>query len=152
MTRDTARVRPQRSAVSATTCRANACGLPACLYALPSAVQDGGRADRPGVCAPRHAESNARRLSSTRFAFRLACRRSYIREKASESILEIPASDRKRPEGLTQFASLQLVLLVSLLILDGELSEWLKEHAWKTTWAINAKQLRDTVSRTRSAT
>ena len=34
----------------------------------------------------------------------------------------------------------------------GEMSEWLKEHAWKAKWASDLKQLRGTLTHTRSST
>jgi hypothetical protein len=37
------------------------------------------------------------------------------------------------------------------LILNGEMSEWLKEHAWKTKAASNTKQLRSALTNTPSA-
>ena len=39
-----------------------------------------------------------------------------------------------------------------LIPLNGEMSEWLKEHAWKAKRASNAKPLRDTSKRNSSAT
>jgi hypothetical protein len=36
-----------------------------------------------------------------------------------------------------------------LLILNGEMSEWLKEHAWKTNPATLTQRYRDSCSRSR---
>jgi len=38
------------------------------------------------------------------------------------------------------------------LILNGEMSEWLKEHAWKAKRANNVKPLASTLTHTRFAT
>jgi hypothetical protein len=38
------------------------------------------------------------------------------------------------------------------LILSGEMSEWLKEHAWKAKRATDAEPLRHASTHTRSAT
>ena len=37
----------------------------------------------------------------------------------------------------------------NLLILNGEMSEWLKEHAWKAKWATLTKSLQNTSQRIR---
>ena len=46
-------------------------------------------------------------------------------------ILEKPVSERRTLGGLTQFASSRLFRSHKSLIVKGEMSEWLKEHAWK---------------------
>jgi hypothetical protein len=56
------------------------------------------------------------------------------------AILEKPVSDRRTLGGLTQFASSQAFRSRKLLIVNGEMSEWLKEHAWKTIVVTLAKR------------
>jgi len=44
----------------------------------------------------------------------------------------MPVSDRKALKGVTQFTFFLLSRDRKLLILNGEMAEWLKAHAWKT--------------------
>ena len=48
----------------------------------------------------------------------------------------MPVSDRKTLKGVTQFTFFLLSRDRKLLILNGEMSEWFKEHAWKTIPAM----------------
>ena len=58
----------------------------------------------------------------------------------------MPVSDRKTLKGVTQFTFFLLSRDRKLLILNGEMSEWLKEHAWKANSSSDTKQLRSTLS------
>jgi hypothetical protein len=52
----------------------------------------------------------------------------------------MPVSDRKTLKGVTQFAFFLLSRDCKLLTLNGEMSEWLKEHAWKAILASTIKR------------
>ena len=56
----------------------------------------------------------------------------------------MPESNRDTLDGLTQFAFLVLSRGRKLLILNGEMSEWLKEHAWKANPESFSEQYRRT--------
>jgi hypothetical protein len=59
----------------------------------------------------------------------------------------MPVSDRKTLKGVTQFAFFLLSRDCKLLTLNGEMSEWLKEHAWKAISVMPTKRHRNTSSR-----
>ena len=60
--------------------------------------------------------------------------RSFHRASSnSAAILEKPVSDRGTLEDLSQSGKSSSLRVGKLLILNGEMSEWLIEHAWKTT-------------------
>jgi len=63
-------------------------------------------------------------------------------------ILERPVSDRGAL-GVTQFAVFPLEWKRQSLILNGEMSEWLKEHAWKAILAKPTEQHWNTSPRNR---
>ena len=67
------------------------------------------------------------------------------------AILETPASDGGALRDLTQLASFRLLWARKWLIRKGEMSEWLKEHAWKANSPSNTEQRRDTLSHSHSA-
>ena len=52
--------------------------------------------------------------------------------RSATGILEKPVSDRGTLEDLSQSRPSRSTSDRKLLILNGEMSEWLKEHAWKT--------------------
>ena len=52
-------------------------------------------------------------------------------DQSSAAILEMLVSDRDTFEGLTQFVFSLPSRRCKLLILNGEMAEWLKAHAWK---------------------
>jgi hypothetical protein len=57
--------------------------------------------------------------------------RGPCRASRAAAILEWPVSVRGRSDDLSQSPCSQLSRGSKLLILNGEMSEWLKEHAWK---------------------
>jgi hypothetical protein len=54
------------------------------------------------------------------------------RQQRARIYWQEPVSDRNTLEDLSQSAKSQLFRLRKLLILNGEMSEWSIEHAWKT--------------------
>ena len=56
-------------------------------------------------------------------------------------------SDPKTLKGVTQFALFLLSRGCKLLFLNGEMAEWLKEHAWKANPATLTEPPRNTSSR-----
>ena len=54
------------------------------------------------------------------------------------AILENAVSDRDTVGGVTQFTISRRFSSRKLLILNGEMSEWLKEHAWKASPSTDA--------------
>ena len=67
------------------------------------------------------------------------CRRSERASIASAAaILEKPVSDRGTLEDLSQSRIYRSTCGRKLLTLNGEMSEWLKEHAWKWMPAARA--------------
>jgi hypothetical protein len=65
------------------------------------------------------------------------------------AILEKPVSDRFTQEDLSQSPTWPFKQDCKLLILNGEMSEWLKEHAWKTPPARLTGWYRNTSCRSR---
>ena len=57
------------------------------------------------------------------------------------AILEKPVSDRGTLEDLSQSPLIAVQLSCKLLILNGEMSEWSIEHAWKAKRASELKRL-----------
>jgi hypothetical protein len=69
------------------------------------------------------------------------CRRPLRLDGSGVHILEDAVSDRGTIEGLTQFRHSVPSRDRKVLILDGEMSEWLKEHAWKSKLASRTEPL-----------
>ena len=65
------------------------------------------------------------------------------------AILEKPVSDRGTLEDLSQSPILPFKQDCKLLILNGEMSEWSKEHAWKAILARLTERHRNTLSHNR---
>jgi len=72
-----------------------------------------------------------------------------VSDQRRRAILEIPVSDRGTLERLTQFGVLGSGGGCKLLILNGEMSEWLKEHAWKAIRENITKRYRNSLLRNR---
>ena len=64
-------------------------------------------------------------------------------------ILNEPISDRETLEDVSQSAGSRLARNRKSLSLNGEMSEWLKEHAWKTNPATLTERHKNTSSRSR---
>ena len=68
------------------------------------------------------------------------------------AILEIPVSDRGMLEDLSQSRLSGSTRSRKLLILNGEMSEWLKEHAWKLIPLARADAHQNPPTHSRSTT
>ena len=78
-------------------------------------------------------------------------RDQHSRSPPRAAILNKAVSDRGTLGGLTQFTRSRSVSNRKLLNLIGEMSEWLKEHAWKAKRASETTSLRSASTHTRSA-
>jgi hypothetical protein len=109
----------------------------------------------------RSAATNSRRVRSRACVFLpgliartladLAVRQLYRQPRRPASILEKTVSDRRTLGDLSQSAILRPTLRRKLLIQNGEMSEWLKEHAWKAKRASDTEPLRSALTHKRSA-
>jgi len=70
----------------------------------------------------------------------------------SAAILEVPVSDRDTLEDLSQSPKSPFKHDRKSLILNGEMSEWSIEHAWKAKRASDAEPLCSVLTHTRSTT
>jgi len=70
----------------------------------------------------------------------------------SAAILEVPVSDRDTLEDLSQSPKSPFKHDRKSLILNGEMSEWSIEHAWKATLSSDTEPLRNTLTHSPSAT
>jgi hypothetical protein len=79
-----------------------------------------------------------------------------FRRRAPIATGRMPVSDPRTFGGVSQYLSQfpfrARPLTRKLLILNGEMSEWLKEHAWKAKSASDTEQLQSTLSRSTFAT
>ena len=84
------------------------------------------------------------RSSPQHFKFRrIDARRSLHRASSNAAaILEKPVSDRGTLEDLSQ-SRISSLRVCKLLILNGEMSEWSIEHAWKAKPSSDTKQLQE---------
>ena len=89
----------------------------------------GQRSTPSGVCAGEHTSYPFAAGVLERGAQSGGSRRNT--HPAAAAILEKPVSDRGALGGLTQFTFLLPSRASKLLILNGEMSEWSIEHAWK---------------------
>jgi hypothetical protein len=85
-------------------------------------------------------------LAMERFA---VTKTSHPSTSPGAAILETPLSDRDTLGGVTQFTIFLLSRDCKSLILKGEMSEWLKAHAWKTIPASRIERYGNISSRNR---